>query len=153
MWYVTQLNTIDAMSVLVSRATMYEHVEKNGAVSLYTLDKRSTKAKANLFRAEASYYPTNYRSGMTQVGSGFQTLQNKGRVSAAWENSTASYMALSSSLVSPHERTELAWESSEPLFRFAVAGKVWLGVLGTRIGLPNIQSTHCCFSVVDLRVM
>ena len=30
---------------------------------------------------------------MTQVGSGFQKLQNKGRVSAAWENSTAS-MAL-----------------------------------------------------------
>ena len=88
---------------------------------------------------------------MTQVGSGFQKLQNKGRVSAAWENSTAS-MALNS-LVSPHERTKLAWKSGEPLFPFAVAGKVWLGVLGTRIGLPSIQSTHCCFSVVVLRVM
>ena len=39
-------------------------------------------------RAEAGYYPINYRSGMTQVRSGSRLSRKKGRVSAARENSS-----------------------------------------------------------------
>ena len=48
--------------------TCYEHVDgkKNGALGLAT---------EGAVRVEAGYYPKNYRSGMTQVGSSFQTLQ------------------------------------------------------------------------------